>query len=277
MAAKPKNVVGSYIENFDEALGGGIPQGHIVLVYGSAGTMKSSVSFNILYNEIVNGKKGIYISVEQSSLSILRQIVGLNYDISKLNIEVLNDADDVLKGLSRLKDGEENKLTLIDFGTIRKQLKAQKKGKGSKKVLGEKIGHSEDLVGMIQQITKTMVEKDLCDIVILDSLTAIYSLTELKDPRSEIFYLFEFFRDLGVTTFVISEENKGASSFSRFGIESYLADGIIHIQLTERNRKVTREISIVKMRATDCNNDVFNLEFDGKKFKALYGGKMPLV
>jgi hypothetical protein len=31
------------------------------------------------------------------------------------------------------------------------------------------------------------------------------------------------------------------------------------------------------MRSSDCNNDIFTLEFDGKKFKALYGGKIPLV
>ena len=69
--------IGSYIDNFDNALGGGIPKGHIVLVYGSAGTMKSSVCFNTLFNEIVKGARGAYFSIEQSSLSLLRQMVSL--------------------------------------------------------------------------------------------------------------------------------------------------------------------------------------------------------
>jgi len=90
------NKIGSYIENFDVALGGGVPEGHIVLVYGSAGTMKSTVCFNVLFNEILKGRKGAYITIEQNSLSLLKQMVGLCFDISKVNIEVLNDANDVL-------------------------------------------------------------------------------------------------------------------------------------------------------------------------------------
>jgi KaiC/GvpD/RAD55 family RecA-like ATPase len=268
------NVIKSYIDSFDTALGGGIPKGHIVLVYGTAGTMKSSVCFNVLYNEIAQGKRGAYISIEQSSLSLLKQMVSLNFDISKINIEVLNDANDVVKGLSKLKSSEKNKLTIVDFGSIRKELRRSKSS--SKKTKGE-FAFSDDMVNTILRIAQTLVEKDLCDLIIIDSLTALYSLTELKDPRSEIFYLFEFLRDMGLTAFVISEESELQGKFSRFGIESYLVDGILHLQLTERNRKVTREINVVKMRSSDCNNDVFTLEFDGKKFKALYGGKIPLV
>ncbi|MDO8481157.1 MAG: ATPase domain-containing protein [Nanoarchaeota archaeon] len=263
--------IGSYIQSFDEALGGGFPRDHIVLVYGAAGTMKSTLCFNVLYNEVLAGKKGVYISIEQSSLSLLKQMVKMGFDISKVNIEVLNDADDVIKGLTRLQDDEAKKLTIIDFGTIRKQLQGKKAAKN-------KFGLSGDMVESILSMVQTLAKKKLCDIVVLDSMTALYSLTELKEPRSEIFYLFEFFRDLGITSFVISEENHDTHS-SRFGIESYLVDGIVHIMLTERNRKVTRELQIRKMRATDCNNDIFTLEFDSKtkKFKALYGGKMPLV
>jgi KaiC/GvpD/RAD55 family RecA-like ATPase len=269
------NYIGSYIENFEEALGGGIPEGHIVLVYGSAGTMKSSICFNILFNEICKGKKGVYLSIEQSSLSLLKQMVSLGFDISKVNIEVLNDANDVIKGLSKLKNNETHKLTIVDFGTIRKQFRLIKSSK--KPATKGAFAFSDDMIQTILDITKTLSDKDLCDIIVLDSLTAMYSLTELKNPRSEIFYLFEFFRDLSLTAFIISEESDVNSKISTFGIESYLVDGIVHLQLTERNRKVTREISVVKMRNTDCNNDIFTLEFDGKKFKALYGGKIPLV
>jgi len=175
--------------------------------------------------------------------------------------------------LSKLKSDEPNKLTLVDFGTIRKQLRKMKNAKKT----DQEFAFSDDIVETILQIAKTLVEKKLCDIVILDSLTALYSLTELKNPRSEIFYLFEFLRDLGLTSFVISEESEINEKYSSFGIESYLVDGIIHLQLTERNRKVTREISVVKMRISDCDNDIYTLEFTGKKFRALYGGKIPLV
>lgn len=267
-----EDIISSYIENFDVALGGGIPGGHIIMVYGSAGTMKSSICFNILFNEIIEGKKGVYISIEQSSLSLLKQMVSLGYDISKVNLEVLNDADEVLKGLSRLKGDVPNKLTLIDLGSIRKQLKS---GKGTKSRDAGAFGN--DIISTILKIAQTLVDKGLCDMVVIDSLTALYSLIGLKQPRNEIFYLFEYLRDLSLTSFVILEESDMNVRYARFGIESYLVDGIIHLQLTERNRKVTREISVIKMRSAPCNNDIFTLEFNGKKFQALYGGKIPLV
>ncbi len=271
---KDSDVIGSYVDGFDSALGGGIPKGHIVLLYGSAGTMKSSLCFNILYNEILNGKKGVYVSIEQNSLSLLRQMVSLGYDISKLNIEVLNDADDILKGLGKLKDDEAKKLTLVDLGSIRKQLKGKTKTNKADYAFGT------DMITTILKIAETLADKRLCDILVLDSLTALYSLTHISaenDARGDIFYMFESLRDMGLTTFIISEESEVNVKYSRLGMESYLADGILHLQLTERNRKVTREISVMKMRAAQCNHDIYTLEFSNKKFKAMYGGKMPLV
>ena len=34
-----------HIEGFDEQLGGGIPEGHVCLMAGTSGTMKSSTAF----------------------------------------------------------------------------------------------------------------------------------------------------------------------------------------------------------------------------------------
>jgi KaiC/GvpD/RAD55 family RecA-like ATPase len=55
--------VKTYIKGLDENIEGGIPAGHVVLVSGTAGTMKSSVIFNILYNEALAGKTSLYLSL----------------------------------------------------------------------------------------------------------------------------------------------------------------------------------------------------------------------
>ena len=41
-----------YIEGLDDNIEGGVPEGHIILISGSAGTMKSSLAFNVLYNAV---------------------------------------------------------------------------------------------------------------------------------------------------------------------------------------------------------------------------------
>ena len=57
----------TYIEGFDKVLEGGIPRGHIVLVTGTPGTMKSSLSYYILYNQVKkNDITGVYVTLEQS-------------------------------------------------------------------------------------------------------------------------------------------------------------------------------------------------------------------
>ncbi|MCJ7517908.1 MAG: hypothetical protein MUO18_08110, partial [Methanomassiliicoccales archaeon] len=57
----------TYVQGFDENLGGGIPQGQIVLLAGEAGTMKSSLAYYVLFmNAKKDGINGLYISLEQS-------------------------------------------------------------------------------------------------------------------------------------------------------------------------------------------------------------------
>ena len=89
--------------------------------------------------------------------------------------------------------------------------------------------------------------------------------------------IFEFLRDLNITSFLISEMPLDGSKFSEYEIEDFLSDAIIVIKLTPFRRQVVREISVVKMRATACNNDIFSLEFKNGQFYALYGGQNPLL
>ena len=71
----------THIVGFDDELEGGIPKGSVVLVSGSPGTMKSSIAYNILfYNALKEGKKGLYITLEQSRASLLRHLKHLKME-----------------------------------------------------------------------------------------------------------------------------------------------------------------------------------------------------
>jgi len=254
----------THIEGFDENMEGGIPEDHIVLLSGTSGTMKSSVAFNILYNEALRGEIGMYITLEQSSLSLLKHLVNLEFDLSKINLVVLSDIsglDDAIKKLKSKKGG----LLMADVGAIRKKVKDTRFSSGS------------DWLNAIKNLSKRVKDEANCKLFVLDSLSALYVLSQFEEPRSKLFFIFEFLRDLNLTSFLISEIFTNKGMFTEFGVEEYLADGIIHLQLTERYRKVIREIQLVKMRATECNNDIFTLEYKNKKFQALYGGKTPVI
>lgn len=256
--------VKTYIEGFDEHLQGGIPRGHVVLVTGVAGTMKSSIVFNILYNEALNGKVGLYISLEQSYSSLLNHMINMDYDLDKINLIILSDISKLNETISKIEPGK-GALIITDIGAIRKQVSTMQ------------ISSSKDWLNVIKNIAKKIKAKSQCDLLCLDSLSALYELSSFQQARVKLFQIFEFMRDLGVTSFLVSEMPLSRAKYSEFEVEDYLADGIIMLDLARHQRKVTREIAVVKMRATACNNDVFSLEFSDGKFRALYGGKIPLI
>jgi len=79
---KVKGRVMTYVKDLDERMEGGVPKGYVVLVCGTAGSMKSSFTFNILYNAAKNESvKGLYISLEQERGSLLRQMRKLGMNI----------------------------------------------------------------------------------------------------------------------------------------------------------------------------------------------------
>src|SRR3989442_4729659 len=61
-------LVKTHIRGFDDdVLRGGIPQGHVVLVRGASGTMKSSLAYYVLYHNAVEGPPGLYVTPEQTA------------------------------------------------------------------------------------------------------------------------------------------------------------------------------------------------------------------
>jgi KaiC/GvpD/RAD55 family RecA-like ATPase len=219
----------TYIQGLDEELGEGIPSGHIVLVSGTPGTMKSSVAYNIVYNNIKHDKsKGVFVSLEQSRESLMFQIKSLG-----------------------LHDIEDLDLTILDMSKIRKEVDISKDKpwlEGLKKHL---------------QYLKESIDFDL---LVIDSLPVIEMISKIDDKRTELFYFFEWLRDLKVTTFIISEISMDPN---RIYDEEFLADAIIHLTMERVSEvDVQRRIRFVKMRGVKHNTGYFTLEFKNNVFQA---------
>src|SRR5512137_2571496 len=91
----------TFIHGFDEKLGGGIPPGSVVLLAGEPGTMKSTIAFNVLYqNALREGRTGTYISLEQGRESLTRHLVSMS--LSPKDVE--------------------NQVSIVDLGMIRRNL-----------------------------------------------------------------------------------------------------------------------------------------------------------
>jgi len=249
-----------YVENFDRHIEGGVPQGFVTLIAGTSGTMKSSLSFNVLYNEVVrNNRSGVYITLEQSSISLLNHMISMGYDLSKVRVITISDIAKIDENVDKIrKASDRGTLVFTDVGAIRKELRELKN-----------INPDADWLNVLKNMIEKLRNAGVCDLFAMDSLSALYSLSEFKEPRTKLFYFYEFLRDLDITSFLISEMPLDESRYGEYDVEDYLADAIIHIAMKREGMKVKRELNVVKLRATRANMDVFVLDFSKGTFRAL--------
>src|SRR3970040_17015 len=69
-----------HVEGLDRALGGGIPEGNIVLIAGGPGTMKSPLVYSILHGNAQNGIPGLFVSLEQDAQDVVEKMALLGME-----------------------------------------------------------------------------------------------------------------------------------------------------------------------------------------------------
>ncbi len=231
----------TYVGGLDEMLEGGIPARHVVLICGRAGSMKSSFAYYILHKLSENeGRKAIYLTLEQSRTSLLRHMKKLGLGQESATTMMVSDLDDMV---------------VIDMARLRKETDAAT------------IGNIDWLNSIVTQIENY---KDAfgCEIVAVDSLSALYSLTTFKNPRSELFFFFEKLRDLDITVLLVSEMLEPEKErFGPHGVEEFLADGIIHLKTEKYGNRANLFLGVIKMRETNHERDYFPLIVDKTGFE----------
>lgn len=230
----------TYVERFDEQIEGGVPKGSISLICGTPGCMKSSFLYSVLYKNALEGNlKGLYITFEQETASLKKQMETLGMTEESENLSVLD-----LRTIDEELGGE----VKFEFNSIRK-IKS----------------YLDDL----------LKQKDF-DMLVLDPINALYSLTTVKNPRREIYHFFTELRAIGVTSFLVSEIHAGDNRFSKYGVEDFLADAIIHLDCRREKDMLERYIGVVKMRYTNHTLQYLPLFYDKSGFSIYTKEEMEL-
>jgi KaiC/GvpD/RAD55 family RecA-like ATPase len=222
----------TYIEGFDRMLEGGIPVNHIVLVAGTPGTMKSSISYYLMYHNVLeNGMTAVYVTMEQSRESLLRQM-------EKMGMKT---------------DSVKDRLHVLDLSIIRKKLREVSTG-------GSWMQVFKSYLSNLKQNLKF-------DIMVIDSLDVLETMADIVNRRTDLFYLFEWMRELDATVFLISEASGERLLDGKFD-EGYLSDGIITLKMAVvREVDTQRRIRCVKMRETNHDPSYYSLLFSNGKFQ----------
>jgi len=104
-------------------------------------------------------------------------------------------------------------------------------------------------------------------VLVIDSLEVLETMAEVTNRRTELFYLFEWLRDLGATVLLISESSTDRIMDGRFD-EGYLSDGIITLKMQViRDVETQRRIRCVKMRETNHDPSYYSLLYNNGKFQ----------
>ena len=220
----------TYVAGFDEKLSGGIPPRSIVLLAGEAGTMKSTVAWNVLFHGAQkDGRTGAYITIEQGRENFASHLRGMGMDPKEV----------------------EDKVSIVDLGMIRKHLE------------GEKQTWYE-----LFQMYATNLKRTLgFDLLVIDSLPVLETMARFESPREDLFRLFEWIRDLEATVFMIQEMSTPSDPYGRHG-EEFLADGILAVKMQAvDDANIQRRIRCVKLRATAHSPNFYTLIYQNGLFQ----------
>jgi len=90
----------------------------------------------------------------------------------------------------------------------------------------------------------------------------------MEDRRSELYFLFEWLRDLAPLAFSISEKPLNLVSRSAPPEEAFLADGIIALEMhSASDLFVQRRVRVVKMRSTKHETGYYALSYEDRAFE----------
>lgn len=221
--------VKTHIERLDAILDGGIPSRHVVLLNGTAGSMKSTIAYHILHhNAVKNGIRSMYFSLEQTRDSLIRQMERL--------------------GMPR-EESKEN-MIVVDMVDLRKSMK-------------EEVGDWRDI---LMRYVKNVCAEKRFDLFVLDSLDSFRAMTDFELTRSDLKDLFDWFNSMNLTTLLISERTMN-SLIDNVEDELYLADGAIELFMREvEHGKVQRWMRCMKMRGVNIDTRYYAFYHDGEKF-----------
>ena len=204
------------IEGLDEIIGGGFIKGRTYLVAGETGTGKTIFSLNYLVYGASIGEPGVYLLVDEDYEDFIGGALSFGWDLEAL----------IKKNLLSV-------LTLLpDF---------------AEKMKDKPI---ETIVKSLVFNLKTEAMRIGAKRLVIDPVAPL--IMGERDPtwtRSYIRNLvISIEKEIGTTNIITSEIPTGSNALSRFGVEEFLAAGVIVLGIERVKGEFLRTLFVRKMR-----------------------------
>jgi KaiC/GvpD/RAD55 family RecA-like ATPase len=205
------------IPGLDQLIQGGIPKGSNVLISGGTGTGKTIFTTQYLYNGASQfGEPGLFVTLEGSVRDISWNMESFQWDIKKLQDEGLFNIYRLNLGYIKDKALTENRID-----------------------------------EQLREIEKR-VEEIKAKRLVVDSTTVFGAYVDHSILRTTLFQFCDRLKAFGCTTLLTSETKPEKTVFSAYGVEEFVADGVIAIYFTPPNRS----IFVRKMRGSDHSKNI---------------------
>ncbi len=229
----------TYIPGLDNLIGGGLPKNSITLITGMPGTGKTILGMQYIYNCVVNGENGVYITIESSAEALKAQAKSLGMDFDALEQEgkifVLGVPSDPKK--------------YALFKTIAENVDRIK----AKRIVFDNLAtfniHLGKFLSMWSEDAERLSENDVSDAKI-----------DTMSKTGVAYSIIEQLRHIEATSLIITLGSSGPDRISLDGASEFLCDGIIQLLYTPIGIKYSRSLHITKMRQTGHSSFVH--EFD---------------
>jgi circadian clock protein KaiC len=211
------------VKKLDKMMGGGIPQGHILLVGGNTGSGKSTLGMHFLEEGIKQGEAGLLVSLEESITQIIKTAKEHDWDFDKhiedrMLISVSADLIDIYpdKLLYEVVHAvEENDIKRVVIDSISSM---------------QSSAFARDYVrDFLLQLTAFFKSKGI-------NCLATYLTTEMFGAHSK-----------QLMSSTVSSELELSS----------IVDGIVLMRYVERDQEVRKLLSVLKMRGSDHEKGIY--------------------
>jgi len=212
--------VSTGIPELDAALGGGFIKGKTYLVAGETGAGKTIFSIQFLLTGAQQyDEPGVYVAVDEPTEQLLKGLKRFGWDVSELVRKRILSFLDMRPHFSKIYLREERK----------------------------KIEPRFVIEGILNHVKKVKAKR-----LVIDPIAPLI----YGGSQEDILYVREFLRELvfaiervgTVTTVMTSEVPTGSKLLSRFGVEEFLATGILVLGLEEIGGNVVRVLYVRKAR-----------------------------
>jgi KaiC/GvpD/RAD55 family RecA-like ATPase len=209
------------IKGLDQLIDGGFIEGSTILLSGGTGSGKTIFGLQFLFNGASNfAEPGVYVTLETRPKDLRLEALQFGWDLERLE--------------------KDRSLIIIDAASSKAGLPTSEKFA---------LRRGFDISSLAEEIYRAIDEIKARRLV-FDCVSALgMRFDDPSEVRSEIFRISALLRELKVTSLLISEIVE-PTSLSRAGVEQFVTQGLISLNLIETNGTLKRNMLIWKMRQT---------------------------